>query len=131
MVLVVEVVWEDSPASVLKVVSVALVFVVVTPASVVTEVEVLKDTLVLPLKDTMPRAIAASTAPVATIAIIFFLLIFLISLIILFEWFFLNYFAVVVKTWPLPFKNFFIASTHRLAYVDTQRKPCWQQSVKI
>ena len=52
MVLVVEVVWEDSPASVLKVVSVALVFVVVTPASVVTEVSVLTDTLVLPLKDT-------------------------------------------------------------------------------
>ena len=42
--MVVEVVWEDSPASVLKVVSVALVFVVVTPASVVTEVSVLKDT---------------------------------------------------------------------------------------
>ena len=53
MVLVVEVVWEDSPASVLKVVSVALVFVVVTPASVVTEVSVLRDTLVLPLKDTI------------------------------------------------------------------------------
>ena len=105
--MVVEVVWEDSPASVLKVVSVALVFVVVTPASVVTEVSVLKDTLVLPLKDTRPIAIAASTATEATIAIIFFLLIFLISLIILFEWFFLNYFAVVVKTWPLPFKNFF------------------------
>ena len=76
MVLVVEVVWEDSPASVLKVVSVVLVFVVVTPASVVTEVSVLKDTLVLPLKDTKPRAMAASTTPEATIAIIFFLLIF-------------------------------------------------------
>ena len=43
--MVVEVVWEDSPASVLKVVSVALAFVVVTPALVVTEVSVLKDNL--------------------------------------------------------------------------------------
>ena len=113
MVLVVEVVWEDSPASVLKVVSVALVFVVVTPASVVTEVSVLKDTLVLPLKDTRPIAIAASTATEATIAIIFFLLIFFSFLR------------------SLPLKNFFIASAHRLAYVDTQRKPWWQQIVRI
>ena len=28
-------------------------------------------------------------------------------------------------------KLFFIASAHRLAYVDTQRKPWWQQIVKI
>ena len=81
VVLVVEVVWEDSPPSVLKVVSVALVFVVVTPDSEVTEV--LKETCVLPLKDTRPRAMAISTAPVAAIVIIFFLLIFFISLIIL------------------------------------------------
>ena len=95
--MVVEVVWEDRPAFVLKEVSVELVLVVVTPDSEVTEV--LKDTFVLPLKDTRPRAIAASTAPEATIAIIFFLLIFFISLIILFEYFFLAYFIITLRWW--------------------------------
>ena len=81
--MVVEVAVADRPASVLKEVSAELVLVVVTPVSEVTEV--LKDTLVPPLKDTRPRAMAISTAPVAASAIIFFLLIFFISLIILFE----------------------------------------------
>ena len=111
MVWVLVVVLVVRPASVLKEVSVELVLVVVTPDSEVTEV--LKDTLVPPLKDTMPRAMAISTATEATIAMIFFLLIFFSFLR------------------SLPLKNFFIASAHRLAYVDTQRKPWWQQIVKI
>ena len=72
VVWVLEVVLADRPASVLKEVSAELVLVVVTPDSEVTEV--LTETCVLPLKDTRPRAMAISTVPVATIAIIFFLL---------------------------------------------------------